>query len=114
MPPERRTAQPELRADRYLELEQIAGRLARLALHAQALAERMEHPLHATMQVDRGRPEQIRRLRAGVDLARHALMAATRLDLEAICASNVAGSRAIDRRRTERRASTRPEPAGPR
>ena len=112
--PERRMSQPEPLADQYLEVEQIVGRLARLALHAHALAERMDHPLHATVQVDPARPERIQRLRAGVDLARRALVAAARLDLDAICAGNVAGSWAVDRRRTERRASTGPKPAGPR
>lgn len=111
--PGRRTSPPDPPADQYLELEQIVGRLARLALNAQTLAERMDHLLHATVQTDPARPERIRRLRAGVDLARRALAAATLFDLDALCASNVAGSQAVDRRRTEPRATTRPDPAGP-
>ena len=111
--PERRTAQSQPRADRYLELEQIVDRLAQLALHAHALAERMDSLPPAVVLTDPARPERIRRLRAGADLARCALAAAARLDLETVGGSDAAGSQVGDRRRADRRATTRPKPVRP-
>ena len=114
--PERRIAPPQARADRYLELEQAVDRLARLALHAHALAERMDRLPPAAAPTDPDRPERIRRLRAGADLARCALAAAAHLDLDAVTAafsgSNVDGSHPVDRRQRYG-ATTRPAPAEP-
>lgn len=55
--------------DAWLELELIADRLARLVLHAHALAERML----ATAAPTPHRDDRVRRLREAAELARRAL-----------------------------------------
>ena len=107
------TAQSPPGPDRFIELEQVVDRLAQLALHAHALVERMDCLPPAVVLADPARPERIRRLQAGADLARRALMAAARLDLDAIGGSGVAGSETGDRRRADRRVTMRPTPVGP-
>lgn len=102
----RRAATAELR---YLELEQVTERLCRLVLHAHAVIERML--AHSPSAIDdRGaeptdRAERLRRLTAGIDLARLALGAAVRMDLAAVDStlpSDPADSRHSPARRTAR------------
>jgi len=58
-----------------LELEQVVERLARLVLHAPALAERMAASVRRAVDCA-ARAERIRRLRAAVGLGRRAIQAA--------------------------------------
>ena len=110
---ERRTARSQPQAERYLELEQIVDRLAQLALHAHALVERTQRLPPAVVRTDPARAERTRRLQAGAELARRALTAAARLDLETTGGADRAERQTGDRRRTDRRATTRPTPVGP-
>lgn len=98
----------------YVQFEQVVGQLARLALHAHALAER-QSSLPPAAPADPARAERIRRLHAGADLARRALTAATRLDLTAITGTGPGGaftrSQTVDRRSADRRVTARPPAA---
>lgn len=88
--------------DPWLEFEDVVHRLARLVLHAHALAERAAAPAadnraHGQLAVhdqaapqravpqqvgpDQARAERLRRLRAGADLGSRALQAAVRIDV---------------------------------
>lgn len=102
--PERAFTSPAPAVEDYSRVEQVVDRLARLALHAHTLAERMESIEPTGVPADQSRDRRIGRLRTCVTSVQQALVAASS-GAEIPDQTATARRRGLDRRHADRRAT---------